>query len=225
MYADRADAGRILARELERFRDQNPVIVALPRGGVVVGFEVARALDAPLEVLVVRKIGAQYQPELAVGAVAEVGGSGDAPLVLVGDAANRVSVAGDYFQAEAARQIDELRRRQALYRAGRPAADLHDRTVILVDDGIATGATTLAALRVLRRSGPARLVLAVPVAPPRALEALRMEADEVICPLAPGDFGAVGEFYSDFRQTDDAEVIALLERARGLTHETGVGGV
>jgi len=185
---------------------------------------VGRTHTRPLEVLVVRKIGAPTQPELALGAVVEVGGPGEAPPeILLNDITRRVRIPRDYIAAEAARQVEEIRRRQSAYRAGRDPTPLRGRTVILVDDGIATGSTILAALRALRRFEPSKLVLAVPVAPQRALDALRSEADEVLCLLAPEDFGAVGQFYEDFSQTEDAEVIDLLERARTPSHEPDHG--
>jgi len=214
MYRDRSDAGRVLAGLLEKYRPESPVVVALPRGGVVVGAEVAEALDAPLEILLVRKLGAPQHAELAIGAVVDLGDS-RGPTILLDPLAERLGVPQEYIHAEAAREASEIRRREAVYRDGRAAIDLHGRTIILVDDGIATGSTVRAALRAIRRAEPARLILAVPVAPAHTLELLRDEADEVICPLATEDFRAVGEFYEDFSQTDDAEVIELLDLSRG----------
>jgi putative phosphoribosyl transferase len=214
MYRDRREAGRVLAGLLEKYRTDQPVIVALPRGGVVVGAEIANTLDAPLEILLVRKLGAPRHEELAIGAVVDLGDP-RGPTILLDPLAQRLGIPDDYIRAEAARQAEEIRRREAAYRDGHPAIDLHGRTVILVDDGIATGSTVRAALRAIRRAEPARLILSVPVAPSHTLELLRDEADEVLCPLAPEDFRAVGEFYEDFSQTDDAEVIELLEHARG----------
>jgi predicted phosphoribosyltransferase len=183
--------------------------VGLPRGGVVVASEVAAALAAPLDILVVRKIGAPEQKELGVGAVV------DGVPVLDHELVRRLAVPDSYLRDETALQIEEIRRREAAYRRGRPAMALKDRTVIVVDDGVATGASTRAALRAVRRRGPARTVLAVPVASPETLRTLAAEADDVVCLETPEDFRAVGQFYEDFEQTADEQVIDLLDRARG----------
>jgi putative phosphoribosyl transferase len=214
MYHDRAEAGRLLASMLEPYRAQTPVIVALPRGGVVVGAEVAESLGAPLDILLVRKIGAPTQPELAIGAVVDLGAL-EGPTVLLDPIAQRVGATREYLHDAIQQEIAEIRRRESVYRGDRPPIDLAGRAVILVDDGIATGSTTRAALRAIRQAGPFRLILAVPVAPPQTLARLRQDADEVVCPLSPEEFRAVGEFYEDFTQTSDAEVIELLERAQG----------
>lgn len=212
LFIDRSEAGRRLARLLLRFKDQRPVVLALPRGGVPVGFEVAQALDAPLDLMLVRKIGAPFQPELAVGAAVD----GAHPEIVINrDIVERLHIPADYLQQESARQLEEIERRRRLYGAGRPGIEIRDRTAIVVDDGIATGATMEAALHATRRAGPRCLVLAVPVAPPDTIERLRPLVDEVECLVMPPDLGAIGRFYDDFRQLTDDDVVGLLEQAAG----------
>ncbi|GIK19711.1 MAG: phosphoribosyltransferase [Leptolyngbya sp. PLA2] len=206
-FRDRRDAGRALARELVRFAGEAPVVLALPRGGVVVGAEVASALRAPLDVLVVRKIPAPLSPELALGAVCEMGGE---QVHLDPRTLRETGAAEEYVRAEARRQLDEVRRREAIYRAGRAAVPIAGRTVIVVDDGVATGSTALVALRAARRAGAARVVLAVPVASPESVRALGRDADEVVALAVPIGFYAVGQYYDDFSQTTDDEVVRLL---------------
>ena len=209
-FADRTEAGRRLAERLMRLKDQEPVVLALPRGGVPVAFEVAKALQAPLDLVLVRKIGAPFQPELAIGAVVD----GERPeLVINRDVVDEYRIPESYLENERRRQLDEIERRRERYLAGRPRAPVRDRTAIVIDDGIATGATMEAALLATRRAGPRRLVLAVPVAPPDTLERLRPEVDEVVCLAVPAFLGAIGSFYRDFRQLDDDEVIELLQQA------------
>ncbi|WP_026868680.1 phosphoribosyltransferase [Inquilinus limosus] len=209
-FRDRTEAGRRLAEALARYRDARPIVLALPRGGVPVAFEVARALAAPLDVLLVRKIGAPGYPELGIGAVID----GKDPRVVLNDSVMReVAPAPGYVEAETERQLVEIERRRRLYRGGRPSPSVAGRTVILVDDGIATGGTVTAALQGLAAAQPARLVLAVPVAPPDVLQTLSQLADDVVCLSAPHFFGAVGRFYEDFSQTTDEEVIRLLAEA------------
>ncbi len=211
-YADRSDAGRRLAGKLAHLKDQQPVVLALPRGGVAVGFEIARALDAPLDIVLVRKIGVPWQPELALGAVTD----GASPEIFIDRAlADSLDVPDTYVEEETARQLEEIERRRKSYCEGRPALEIAGRTAIVVDDGIATGATMRVALQAVRRRGPARLVLAVPVAPPDTLAALGKEADEAVCLEAPIGLGAIGYFYRDFHQMSDAEVTDLLARAAG----------
>jgi putative phosphoribosyl transferase len=210
VFTDRTEAGRRLAGQLERFKDQEPVVLALPRGGVPVAYEVAKALEAPLDLVLVRKIGAPFQPELAIGAVV----NGERPeLVINRDVVDEYRIPESYLESERRRQLEEIERRRQLYLAGRPRAPVQDRTAIVVDDGIATGATMEAALHATRRAGPKRLVLAVPVAPPDTLERLRPQVDEVVCLMVPAFLGAIGSFYRDFRQLDDDEVIELLRQA------------
>jgi putative phosphoribosyl transferase len=211
-FADRSEAGRRLAEALQFLQDQRPVVLALPRGGVPVGYEVAKALRAPLDLVLVRKIGAPFQPELAIGAVVD----GERPeLVVNQDVVDEYCIPEGYLESERQRQLEEIERRRRLYLAGRPHAEVRGRTAIVIDDGIATGATMEAALRATRRADPRRLVLAVPVAPPDTLERLRPEVDEVVCLMVPDFLGAIGSFYRDFRQLDDDEVIALLQQAAG----------
>jgi putative phosphoribosyl transferase len=210
LFEDRSDAGRQLATRLLHYKDERPVVLGLPRGGVPVAYETARALDAPLDVIVVRKLGAPHQPELGIGAIVD----GDHPQrVLNEDVLRLLPVSRQYIEMEVARQLDEVHRRQTLLRGGRPRVDLADRTVIVVDDGVATGGTVRAVLRGVRRANPRRIVLAVGVAPPETVEVLRTEVDDLVCIARPAAFGAVGQFYRDFRQVSDGEVIALLGRA------------
>ena len=212
-FRDREDAGQRLAKELTRFKDQRPVVLALPRGGVPVGFEVARALNAPLDVILVRKLGSPITPELAIGALAE--GDGVEPVIDEQIVA-QLDVEKTYIDAEIARQKREIARRQRLYAGARPTLDLHAATAIVIDDGIATGATMQAALRAARKREPQKLILAVPVAPEETIERLRRDVDEVICLSMPLDFGAVGAFYADFSPVEDGIVVALLKRATAL---------
>ena len=206
-YADRVEAGRVLAQALSHLKGQSDLVVlGVPRGGVVVAAEVARALAAPLDVTITRKVGAPGNPEFAIGAVSEGGG-----LVLDQGTIHQIRIPESYVEEEVARQRAELERRLTLYRGGRKPVPLKGQTVILVDDGIATGATMLATLRALRARQPARIILAVPVAPQDALDRLRQEADEVVCPHVPAFFWAVGAFYERFDQTTDEEVVRLLQ--------------
>jgi putative phosphoribosyl transferase len=211
MFKNRTEAGRKLAARLLEYKNQQPLVLALPRGGVPVAYEVAAALDAPLDVIVVRKLGAPGQPELGIGAVVD----GDHPQsVLNEDVMSLLHVSDAYLAREVAVELQEIRRRQERYRGGRPPAPIEGRTVIVVDDGIATGGSVRAALRGVRRAHPRRLVLAVPVAPPDTIAALQAEADVIVCLNAPEFFHAVGQFYANFTQTTDEEVIELLEAAR-----------
>ncbi|MCD6290695.1 MAG: phosphoribosyltransferase [Anaerolineae bacterium] len=207
-YRDRHEAGRILAQKLSFLQGKPDVIVlGIPRGGVVVAYEVARALGVPLDVYITRKIGMPYNPEFAIGAVAS-----DGTVYLERDLIRRFGVSERYVQEEIERQRREIERRMTKYRGDRPGPKLTDQTVVLVDDGVATGATTLATLRALRQQKPKELILAVPVGPPDAIAMLSQEADRVICPLTPEAFWAVGQFYAFFAQTTDEEVMNLLER-------------
>ena len=209
-FHDRREAGRRLAQRLAPIRAEGPVVLALPRGGVPVAFEVAQALQAPLDLLLVRKLGAPGHEEFAIGAVVD----GDPPQVVRNEqviAALRVPES--YIAGETARQVAEIARRRAAYLGDRPPVPVEGRTAVVIDDGIATGATVKAALRGLALARPARLVLAVPVAPPEILEEIRSLVDELHSLLAPEPFRAVGLFYDDFSQTADQEVVALLEQA------------
>jgi putative phosphoribosyl transferase len=218
IFRDRTDAGRRLATELVRFRDRDPVVLALVRGGVPVAYEVALALAAPLDIVLVRKIGAPFQPELALGAVVD----GETPETVTNDALIReIGIEPSYIAEAAKRELAEIERRRVLYLKGRRRPALAGTTAIVVDDGIATGATTRAALHAARRKEPARLVLAVPVAPPETIAELAPEADEIVCLAQPPLFGAIGAFYDDFRQVSDRAVIDLLDRASAAVPRTG----
>jgi len=208
-FADRREAGRRLAGALASLAGPGTLVLGVPRGGVVVAAEVARALGAPLDVVVARKIGAPGEPELAVGAV--VGGEAEP---LVDEALIRyLGIPRHYLQRAAAAERSEIQRRTRAYRGERPPPALEGRVVIVVDDGIATGYTMRAALIALRRQGPARLVVAAPVAPPSTCRELERFADQVVCLLQPDPFMAVGAWYASFDQVDDAEVTALLRSA------------
>jgi putative phosphoribosyl transferase len=206
-----------LAQRLVALGFERPVVLGLPRGGVPVAAPVAAALDAPLDVILVRKLGVPQQPELAMGAIGE-----DGVRVLNHEVLTAAAVGEDQLAAVEQAERAELEDRAVRFRQGRARVPLEGRTAIVVDDGIATGSTARAALRVARAHGAAEVVLAVPVAPPRACEAMRSEADEVICLEQPARFGAVGQFYRDFDQTTDAEVVALLAKP-GPPDEAAVG--
>lgn len=213
IFVDREEAGRLLANELTRFKDQQPVVLALPRGGVPVAVEVADALHAPLDLILVRKIGAPWQPELAIAAVVD----GDRPETVVNQAiVDQLGIEDSYLREQEARQLAEIERRRQLYLADRPRAALIGRTAIITDDGIATGATMQAALHAIRRTQPKYLVLAVPVAPPDTIERLRCEVDEVVCLLRPAAFGAISLFYADFHQITDDEIVGMLDRTAAV---------
>jgi predicted phosphoribosyltransferase len=204
-FADRRDAGRQLAEELLPLAYENPLVIGLPRGGVPVAREVALALHAPLDFLAVRKLGAPHNPEYGIGAVTE-----DGTRVIDSEAIAVLGIGNGVLDSIAAREATELQRRVALYRDDRPPPKLSGHTAIVVDDGVATGVTDAAALRAVRRMGPRRLVLAVPVCPPDSARRLREEADEVICLHAPPRFFGVSQFYEDFSQVSDEEVVSIL---------------
>lgn len=208
-FADRTEAGRRLAAALEPYRSRQPVVLALPRGGVPVAAQIAESLRAPLDLILVRKIGVPFQPELAMGAVVD----GGHPLVVRNDdviAATGVTEAA--FQVICDRELVEIERRRRAYLGARAPVEVAAHAAIVVDDGIATGATTRAALRATRARHPATLVLAVPVAPVDTLASLRPEVDDIVCLESPEDFDAIGMFYDDFRQVTDREVTRLLKR-------------
>lgn len=213
MFENRRDAGKRLAEALLYLRTRDPVILALPRGGVPIGLEVARALRAPLDLLLVRKVGAPDQPELAVGAVVD----GERTDFVVNDEILALlGLSVDFVREHAERQVLEIERRRQLYLRDRERLHVSGRCVIVVDDGIATGATVRAALRGLRRRDPAHLVLAVPIAPAETVDTLRKEVDEIVCLDMPHPFGAIASFYRDFQQLSDDQVHDLLAEADTL---------
>jgi predicted phosphoribosyltransferase len=208
-FRDRADAGQRLAERLAGYRDRRPVVLALPRGGVIVAAQVAAALEAPLDLILVRKIGVPAQPELAMGAVVD----GAKPVIVRNDDVIRASrVRAAAFDAVCARELAEIERRRKRYLGDRKPIDVAGRAAIVIDDGIATGATTRAALAATRRRKPAALVLAVPIGPTDTLGELRREVDEVVCLEELEDFDAIGMFYDDFRQVTDSAVKDVLKR-------------
>src|SRR5438270_3169758 len=208
-FANRTEAGRLLAEKLEKYANRNDVIVfGLPRGGVPVAYEVAKRLHVPLDVFIVRKLGVPGFEELAAGAIA----SGSV-RVLNEDVMRAIPYGDAAIEAVTAKETAELQRREQIYREGRPAPELRDKIVMLVDDGLATGATMRAAVKALRQSGAARVVVAVPVGPPDTCLEIEQLADETICLSTPPFFQAVGQYYEDFSQTSDADVRELLSRA------------
>jgi putative phosphoribosyl transferase len=208
-FKDRMHAGKLLAKRLEAYaRRPDVIVLALPRGGVPIGFAVAKALEVPLDVMLVRKLGVPGHEELAMGAVASGG-----QLVLAPDVVQMLGIPDEIIEAAARRELAEIERREKLYRSGRPPLQLKDRVVILVDDGLATGSTMLAAIQAVRAENPARVVVAVPVGAPDTCRKLSREADEVICLRMPEPFYAVGQWYENFAQTTDEEVIRLLDQA------------
>src|SRR6266513_5212340 len=212
-FPNRIEAGRLLAEELEKYADRDDVIVlGLPRGGVPVAYEVAKCLRAPLDVFIVRKLGVPGFEELAAGAIASGG-----VRVLNEDVMRAIPHADEAIEIVTARETEEMQRREQTYREGRSAPELRDRIAILVDDGLATGATMRAAVKALRQRGAAKIVVAVPVGPPDTCKEFEEEADEVVCASAPEFFQAVGQYYEDFSQTSDEEVRELLARAAQTT--------
>lgn len=211
LFRNRRDAGERLAAALDKYKERRPVVLALPRGGVPVAAEVATRLDAPLDLILVRKIGVPIQPELAMGAVAD----GGAPTVVRNEEVIRMAgVDKESFKRVQDRELQEIERRRRSYLGDRPRLDVAGRVVIVVDDGVATGATTRAALRSVANQTPSALVLAVPVAPPDVASTLRREVDELVCLETPEDFYAIGTYYDDFRQVSDDDVRRLLAEHR-----------
>jgi predicted phosphoribosyltransferase len=207
LFQDRREAGQALAEELASLKGTpDMVILGIPRGGVVVGHEIARELEAPLDVYITRKIGAPHNPELAIGAVAS-----DGTLIIDHQLVRRLGVPQNYIDEESERQKQEISRRLAEYRRDQKAPGLRGRVVILVDDGVATGATTLVTIKAIKAQEPSELILAVPVGPRDSIESLRKEVDRLVCLHAPEVFWAVGAFYNVFDQTSDEEVKALLQ--------------
>ncbi|MBN2251979.1 MAG: phosphoribosyltransferase [Candidatus Altiarchaeota archaeon] len=206
-FADRTDAGKKLAARLSKYKGTDSVILAIPRGGVAVAAGIAKELDTCISLIIPRKIGAPHNPELAIGAVTM-----DGTLVLDEELVASLNVSPEYLEKEKAVQIQEIRRRVLAYGAGRLI--IGNKTVIIVDDGIATGATMKAAILSVKKKNPAKLVVAVPVAPKETVKELGKEVDEIVCLHAPAYFGAVGEFYGDFSQTGDVEVMDILESFR-----------
>jgi putative phosphoribosyl transferase len=215
-FRDRHEAGRVLARALEGYRHfPGLLVLALPRGGVPVGFEVARHLSAPLDVFLVRKLGVPGQEELAMGAIASGG-----IVVRSEEILRYLQISPSDFETVRQKEQRELERRERLYRGSRPFPDVSGRTAILVDDGLATGFSMRAAVAALRKKGPATVVVGVPIAPPETCSALRQEADDVVCARTPEPFYAVGMWYEDFEQTTDEEVRELLSSPYALKEQT-----
>jgi len=209
VFQDRMNAGRRLAEALEDFRDQDPVVLGIPRGGVIVAAEVAAALGCEMDLVILRKIGAPGNPELALGATAGADRViWNEPLVA------ELDVSKDYLEEAAIRENEEVERRRHRYLGDKAAVDVADRTVLLVDDGLATGYTALAAARAVRAAGPASLVLALPVGPAGTVARLRGEVDELVCLSTPEPFFAVGQFYAEFAQVTDEEVVAKMRERR-----------
>lgn len=207
-FKDRVEAGQILANKLTKYADQKPIVLGLPRGGVPVAFEVAKALKAPLDVYVVRKLGTPGQEELAMGAVATGG-----VRVLNKPVIEAFQISEDAIETETRKEREELERRERLYRGERPPLDVSNRTVLLIDDGIATGSTIKAAIAALKKQKAGRIVVAVPVAPASTIEELKTEVDEVICVSTPEFFFAISVWYNDFPQTTDEQVRELIKKA------------
>jgi len=209
MFNDRAEAGRALAKSLSDYKGKKVVVFAIPRGGVVLAYEVAKALDAPLDLIIPRKIGAPNEPEFAIGAVTE-----DGTTILNQDAIQYLGVPDVYIQQEVKRQIAEIKRRMERYLGYRPRPSVEGKTVILVDDGVATGATIRAAIASIKKKKPDSIVLAIPVGPPDTVEELRKEVDLVVCLMTPEPFFAIGQFYRRFEQLNDEEVVQILDKLK-----------
>ena len=211
LFKDRLEAGEKLAEILSDYRGERAAVIAVPRGGVEVGYAIASKLDIPLEVTVPRKIGSPMDPELAVGAVAE-----DGTIYVEEEVSRMLGVREDWIRIEAERELQEVRRRLEIYRGGKPLPSLRGYTILLVDDGIATGATIIATARFLRKLNPEKLIIAAPVAPPEVLPKLSKEADDIRCLETPTPFFAIGQFYQSFPQLSDSEVLGYLSRIKRL---------
>ncbi len=209
LYRDRVEGGRRLAQEFEGLSLLNPLVLAIPRGGVVTANEVARKIGGELDILVSRKLGAPGEPELAIGAVMH-----DGTAFMNEEINEYVHASSDYVQGERRRQVDEARRRLRVYRGERPYPSLQDRTVVIVDDGVATGATMIAAIRWAKGQGAREVIAATPLAPREAIERMKDVADRVLCPEVPEPFFAIGQFYQEFPQMEDLEVMEILRRNR-----------
>ena len=208
-FKNREDAAEKLARELLEYWDKNPVVLAIPRGGIVIGYEVAQIVNAPLDLIIPRKIGAPNDSELAIGAVTE-----DGTTILNQQLVAELGVSNEYIESEKSKQIQEIRRRIKVYRGEAAALSLEGRTIILVDDGIATGSTMKAAIHSIRKKKPSAIVAAAPVGPPDTVEELKKEVDKLICLIIYEPFFAIGQFYDDFDQVTDEEVIRLLKLSK-----------
>jgi len=217
-FTDRVEAGKRLASALTDFDGKNGIVLAIPRGGVVVGYEIAKALSLPLDVIIPRKIGAPDNPELAIGAMTE-----DGTIILDDNLITYIGVQRDYIKAESERQKHEIERRLKLYRQNEPYPSLKGLDVIIVDDGIATGSTMKAALASVKNRGASTVTVAVPVGPPSTIKELKKQADRVVCLYAPEYFQAIGQFYTDFNQTTDEEVIQLLKQSKQKSREKPAG--
>jgi len=209
MFVDRIEAGEKLAEELREYKDKDCVVVAIPRGGVIVADQVARELDCPLDLIITRKIGAPGNPELAMGAVA-----GENRVVISEDVKAGLGASEEYIQAEVAKQLSEIKRRRRIYVGEKSPLSLKNKIVILIDDGLATGYTARVAVDAIRKEDPSQIILAVPVAPRDTCESLSSKADKVVCLDRPGLFYAVGQFYVDFSQTTDDEVVEIMKKYR-----------
>jgi predicted phosphoribosyltransferase len=207
-FRDRADGGRQLGKQLKGRKLRDPLVLAIPRGGVATGLTLARELGAELDVVLSRKLRAPFQPEFAIGAIAE-----DGQMILNSGAVEASGASAEYLEREKLHQLGEISRRRKLFRAVRPAAPIAGRSVIVTDDGIATGSTMIAALQAVRAQQPHELIMAVPVAPPERLEQMRHLCDEAVCLFAPEDFYAVGQFYEEFYTVEDEEVVRMLRES------------
>ena len=219
-FSDRVEAGKRLTSAMRDFAGKNGIVLAIPRGGVVVGYEIAKALNLPLDVIIPRKIGAPANPELAIGAMTE-----DGTIILDDNLITYIGVQRDYIKAESERQKHEIERRLKLYRQNEPYPSLKGLDVVIVDDGIATGSTMKAALASVKNRGASTVTVAVPVGPPSTIKELKKQAARVVCLYTPEYFQAIGQFYTDFNQTTDEEVIQLLKQSKQKSREKPAGMV